>query len=132
MVAAAKDHSFATWRVVMTAHFYCWEPALDLDPNSPDFRGRRKRIQDSEEQPTQRLLDFVSALSSRYPDDTDDDTVWAAGPLRDEISGGHINFAVTWSAYETITPFVVTTAYAHGLHCYDPQSRKFYPFTGPG
>ena len=114
----------------MTAHFDCWEPALDFDPNSPDFRERRKLIQDTAEEPTQRLLDFVSALSSRYPDDIDDDTVWAAGPLREEISGGHINFAVTWSAYDEVIPFVVRTAHAHGLHCYDPQSRKFYPFTG--
>jgi hypothetical protein len=115
----------------MTAHFYCWEPGLGLDPRSPDFKDRRRRIQDAGEQPTQRLLDFVSELSSRYPDDADDDTVWAAAPLRDEISGGHINFAVTWSAYDEVIAFVVATARAHGLHCYDPQSGKFYPFSGP-
>jgi len=126
-----KEPQLRERRPGMTAHFYCWEPALGLDPHSPDFRDRRRRIQDSGEQPTQRLLDFVSALSSRYPDDANDDSIWAAAPLRDEISGGHINFAVTWSAYDKVISFVVTTAHEHGLHCYDPQSGKFYPFSGP-
>lgn len=111
----------------MTAHFYCWEPALDIRPERWDFTQRLTEAQNQTGTST-ILMDFVAALLAKYPDlSTTDDTPWATGPLEGEICGNFINFAVSWSWYDDdLISFVVDTARSHGLHCFDPQSRNFY------
>lgn len=111
----------------MTANFYCWEPSLGLDPNRADF-GRQ--VEQAQAQPgtSAILVAFVESLLAKYPDLTEtEDTPWATGPLRNEITGNFVNFPVSWSWYDdALLAFVVETAHAHGLHCFDPQSGSLY------
>jgi hypothetical protein len=111
----------------LAAHFYCWEPALDICPKRSDFEQRLMEAQD-QSGASAKLLEFVASLLAKYPDLADtDDTPWAAGPLPGEICGNFINFAVSWCSYEDdLISFVVETARCHGLHCFDPQSGSFY------
>jgi hypothetical protein len=112
----------------MAAHFLCWEPTLDLDPRRPDFRERASAAQHSGVGASARLLDFVAALLAKHPDLTQtEDTPWATGPLTSEITGSFINFVVSWSWYDdALIAFIGETARSHGLHCFDPQSGRFY------
>src|SRR5689334_16289742 len=113
----------------MSANFYCWTPSLGLDPKARDFHDRIEALEEVEPSPASpKLLEFVGALLARYPDlDDDNDTVWAAGPLSDEIIGDFINMAVVWPRVEEAQTFIRATAHQHGLHFYDPQSDVFYP-----
>jgi hypothetical protein len=112
----------------MTAHFLCWEPTLGLDPSQPDFRERAWAAQRDGVGASAKLLDFVAALLAKYPDATEtEDTPWSTAPLSLEITGQFINFPVGWSWYDdALIAFVVETARSHGLHCFDPQSGRFY------
>jgi hypothetical protein len=117
----------------LSAHFYCWEPELDICPTRPDFKQRLQEAQDQSGR-SARLLAFVASLQAKYPDLSEtEDTPWATEPLTDEIGGNFINFAVTWSWYsDDLISFVVETAHAHGLDCFDPQSGEFYKYrAGP-
>jgi len=111
----------------LTAHFYCWEPGLDIRPERSDFGHRLSEAQ-GQSGTSAKLSDFVAALLAKYPDlSTTDETPWATGPLDGEICGNFINFAVSSSWYDDgLISFVVATARTHGLHCFDPQSKKFY------
>lgn len=113
----------------MSANFYCWTPALGLNPKARDFHDRIEALQEADPSPASpKLLAFVDALLARYPDlDDDNDTVWAAGPLSDEIVGDFINMAVVWPRAEEAEGFIREAAHQHGLHFYDPQSETFYP-----
>ncbi|MBL8884909.1 MAG: hypothetical protein JNL45_17845 [Hyphomicrobium sp.] len=112
----------------MTAHFYCWEPSVDIDPTSPNFREQLIKAQNSKDTTSLRLLGFVSDLLAKYPDLTEtDDTPWATGPLAGEITGKFMNFVASWSWFtDDLVEFVSSTARRHGLHCYDPQHHKHY------
>jgi len=112
----------------MTAHFYGWEPILDICPKRADFIQRLSEAQDQPGASGAKLLELVAALLAKYPDLAEtEDTPWATGPLTGEIGGNFINFAVGWSCYnEDLISFVVETAHCHGLHCFDPQSGQFY------
>lgn len=111
----------------MTAHIYCWDPILAIHPKRSDFN---QRLNDARGHPGAqiKLLEFVTNLLAKHPDLTvTDDTPWATGPLTGEISGNFINIPVSWSWYDTaLVAYVAETAHAHGLHCFDPQSGKFY------
>jgi hypothetical protein len=111
----------------LTSHFYCWEPALDICPKRSDFKDRLREAQ-KQSGPSAKLLEFVASLLDKYPDLTNtDDTAWATGPLTGEITGGFINFPVSWSWYnDGLVSFIVEVAYSHGLHCFDPQTDKLY------
>jgi hypothetical protein len=115
----------------VSANFYCWESSLGLDPKGSDFLDRVEALHENAVQPpAPRPLAFVADLKARYPEDDDgtaEDPVWAAGPLEGEIIGQFINFAVTWSSYAGVRPFIVETAHRNGLHCYDPQEGIFFP-----
>src|SRR5690348_8377041 len=54
---------------ILTAHFYCWEPALDIRPERWDFT---QRLTDAQNQTgshaSTTLMDFVAALLAKYPD----------------------------------------------------------------
>jgi hypothetical protein len=110
----------------MTAHLYCWDPKLELDPRDDSFRDRVTKLPRNE--PSPRLLAFVGELLERYEDLTkSDDTVWGDGPLVGNIRGGFINISLIWSRYPEATPFIAATAHRHGLDCYDAQTGDFYP-----
>jgi hypothetical protein len=112
----------------MSADLYCWSPHLDLNPEESDFDDRVDELLEAAPQPpSPKLLAFLKALWSRYPDLSEtEDTVWAAGPLDQEIAGDFIHLAVIWSRYVEARSFVIETANKHGLHCYDPQDDIFY------
>lgn len=114
----------------MTAHIYCWAPELDLDPARSSFPDELGAVDGAP--PSQKLLSFVSDLLNRYEDVTvSDDTVWGDGPLIRNISGDFINMSLVWSRYEEAAPFIVSTAHAHQLNCYDPQTGEFFPARRP-
>src|SRR5262245_44236325 len=100
---------------------------LNLDPKRPDFRQGLREAQ-GQSGASKKLRAFVASLLAKYPDATKtEDTPWATGPLEREITGNFINFPVLWSRYDDeLVTFVVETAHSHGLHCFDPQSEKFY------
>ena len=116
----------------MTAHLYCWDPSLALVPADRSFHDRITALHQGVEPPrSPKLVALVADLPARYGDLTEtDDTVWADGPLVDNIIGGFINMSLIWSRYQEAVPFVVTTAHKHGLHCYDPQTDGFHPAPG--
>jgi uncharacterized caspase-like protein len=61
----------------MTAHFFCWEPSVDIDPTSPDFRDQLIKAQTSNEPSSPKLRAFVLDLLAKYPDLSEtDDTPW--------------------------------------------------------
>ncbi len=110
----------------MTAHVYCWDPKLRLDPRADSFG--REIDAFGEDEPSPKLLAFVGNLLERYPDLTvDEDTVWGCGPLVRNITGGFINMSLIWSRYGEAVPFIAATAHRHGLNCYDPQTGDFFP-----
>jgi hypothetical protein len=112
----------------VTAHLYCWDPSLGLDPADSSFGNRVAALHEGPMPPrSPKLATFVSDLLTRYPDLTEtEDTVWGDGPLVGNIIGDFINMSLIWSRYEEAIPFVVDTAHRHGLRCYDPQTGKFY------
>lgn len=115
---------------VLSASFWCWLPALGLIPGSPDFL---HKVDELHQPPfpaaSYVLVEFVDTLLKKYPDlaDNPDETVWADGPLKRDISGQFIDMGIQWSGYEQAIPFVVLTAHRFGLNCYDPQVSRFYP-----
>jgi hypothetical protein len=110
----------------MTAHIYCWDPKLELDPRDESFRDRVATLSRSE--PSPKLLAFVGELLERYDDVTkSDDTVWGDGPLVRNIIGDFINISLIWSRYQEAARFIAATAHRHGLDCYDTQTGDFYP-----
>ncbi len=77
-------------------------------------------------EPHPRLLAFAEALLARYPDLGDADvmdTPWADAPLKNNIVGNVFYFSVALSWADTAVPFIVDTAEAHGLVCFDPQTE---------
>ena len=112
----------------MSANFYAWLPSLPLDPTTKSFVSDVEALYEQAEPPHAALLAFVAALLARYPDlDDENETCWAAGPLRDEILGRFINVAVVWSQADEAWTFFRETARVHGLICYDPQTDRVYP-----
>lgn len=113
----------------MSASFYCWEPELGLEPSSQDFFAKIKRLHERPlPKPSAAMLRLVDALLKKYPDLTvTEDTIWSAGPLRNEILGQFIHVAIRWSCYAQGALFMIDTAHQLGLHAYDPQDGSFYP-----
>ncbi|MBE9604112.1 hypothetical protein IAI18_04485 [Acetobacteraceae bacterium H6797] len=114
----------------MSANMFCWHPRLGLSPADADFNERVDEIQDSHLPPTPELLAFVQSLLTHSPDLTEtEDTVWAEGPLAQDVVGDFMNMGISWSGYQHALPVVVATAREHGLHSFDPQTEIFYPAT---
>jgi hypothetical protein len=115
----------------MSATLCCWAPELNLHPSDPDYPYKVMALDDlPDPAPTPRLLAFVEALLSRYPDieDENTDTIWSDGPLAGNIQGDYITLGVRWSRYDAVVvATLVETAHSHGLHCFDPQQDIFYP-----
>ena len=103
----------------MPTHFYCWDPSLRIDLLNPDLLEELKTSLPVK--PSRQLLTFVGALLLRFPDieRSGGDIIWATTPIRDNIIGPFIDLAVGWYYYEEAKPFIVATAIAHGLRCYD-------------
>jgi hypothetical protein len=116
----------------MSANFYCWEPTLNLQPGSKDFLHRIEELHRPPYPiPSELMQKLVVALLARYPDLTEaEDTVWADGPLKNNILGQFINMSIVWASYVDAAEFVISTAHGLGLHAYDPQDGSFYPAPG--
>jgi len=110
----------------MSANFYCWMPELELNPDDQSFGERIDRLYEQPKpQPAAAMLAFVADILARYPDLTEtDDTVWADGPMVNNILGQFINMSVIWSRIKEAEQVLAETAKRHGLYCYDPQSKK--------
>ena len=118
----------------MSANFYCWEPSLNLKPGSKDFQRKIEEIHQYARKPppSEGMTKLVDALLARYPDLTEtEDTVWADGPMRNNILGPFINMSIRWDNYVEAAEFVISTAHSLGLHAYDPQDGSFYPAPNP-
>ncbi|QGZ95360.1 hypothetical protein [Terricaulis silvestris] len=113
----------------MSANFYAWLPELALDPKAKSFQDDVEALYEQSEPPHPTLTAFVAALLERYPDPDDDDTdtVWADGPIQDEILGRFINVAVIWPRADETWAVFLKSGHACGLVCYDPQSDRVYP-----
>jgi hypothetical protein len=115
----------------VTAHMYCWDPKLRLDPRNDSFHRRIATLPRTE--PSPKLIAFVGELLRRYDDLTAevDDTVWGDGPLTRSIVGDFINISLIWSRYEEAARFIAATAHRYGLNCYDAQNGDYYPAAPP-
>ncbi|MGE5539454.1 MAG: hypothetical protein ACM30I_12620 [Gemmatimonas sp.] len=112
----------------MSATLACWEPSVGLDPRADDFDERFYAVQRARLPPTPTMLAFVEFLLAKYPDLTESkETIWADGPLKNDISGGFIHFSVTWSGYTEGRLFVRPAARKFGLDFYDPQDNLYIP-----
>lgn len=112
----------------MAAYFCCWEPHLAIDPEKDEDGDRFQAILAERLPPSPKMLAFVDFLLAKYPDLTEsDDTIWADGPLKNNISGSVISFTVTWSSYTEARMFIRPAARMHGLDFYDPQAPLYVP-----
>jgi hypothetical protein len=117
----------------VSANLYCWEPSAALDPHAAQFAEDVERLYLRPAPPSARMTRFVEDLLSTYPDLTQTrETVWSDGPLLENAIGPFINLGIVWAEIDRVMPIVVAVAHAHGLHCYDPQSEKFYPASSQG
>jgi hypothetical protein len=113
----------------MSANLYAWTPDCPLNPKAKDFDLAFEKLLRGNDKPDARLIAFVRALLEVYPDldDHDTNTVWAAGPLENEVVGRVMNVAVIWPRYEETQRVLFRLARAHALHAYDPQSEAHQP-----
>ena len=112
----------------MSASFLCWEPHLGLNPGSQDFRERAYAIQRAHKPPSPTMLAFIEFLLAKYPDlHPTQDTIWAAIPLNNEISGAFIHVAVRWKFYTEARLFIRPAAHQFGLDYHDPQENLYIP-----
>jgi hypothetical protein len=115
----------------MVTYFYCWEPSLWFNPLEPDPIAQIKSYYDLRHpvKPSSRLLAFVAALLARFPDfsKSGEDIIWASAPHQDDIIGQFVDLAVSRYYYEDAQPFIIATATAHGLRCFDPNEGQIYP-----
>jgi hypothetical protein len=112
----------------MPAYFACWEPHLGLHPGADGNAERFHAILTAREPPSPKMLAFADFLLARYPDLTEtEDTIWADGPLKNNISGSLIYFTVTWSGYTEGRLFVRPAARMHGLDFHDLQANLYIP-----
>lgn len=83
--------------------------------------------QDPTPEPTAAIKEYVAALLTRWPDDTDEDfenSPWSDSPLILNAAGNGIYFGMVWSKVEEAAPFAVETALNLGLVCFDPQEES--------
>jgi hypothetical protein len=89
-----------------------------------------ERYGDAAEPPSPRILDYIAALTARYPDLTEhssddvDASPWADGPLTLDVKGPFFYFALVYSKVDEALPFIAETARRHGLVCFDPQRQR--------
>lgn len=109
-----------------------WEgKAPSSDPAALDvYESLWRRYERVREPPSERLVEFVHALTSRYPDLTDvpeelvDDSPWADGPLVGSVIGGLLYMSLVPAMADDVLPFIADTARARGLVCFDPQTAR--------
>ncbi len=103
------------------------ERPLDDDEATRVYERLYEQSENTDAAPSPLLLDFIGALTSRYPDlmdlseDDSDGSPWADGPLTLNVVGSFFYFALTYSGAEEALPFIAETARAHGLVCFDRQ-----------
>jgi hypothetical protein len=95
-----------------------------------EFDRLSRTLGEGRRSPDAKILRFIEALTTRYPDLTDlsdediDDSPWADGPLGDNASGRFFYFALVPSGVPEALPFIAATAKAMGLICYDPERER--------
>jgi hypothetical protein len=88
------------------------------------------RYEETDEQPSTRILSYIEELTAKYPDldelpdDEVDDSPWADSPLRGNVMGPFFYFALVPSKADETVPFIADTARRHELVCFDPQQEK--------
>jgi hypothetical protein len=94
------------------------------------FEGLWKRCGNAGDPPSPRVLEFVEALTARYPDLTVDlleeeldELPWASWPLTGHVMGPFLYINLRWSKAAEVLPFIAETARQHELVCFDPQER---------
>ena len=105
-----------------------WEgerPASDAE-GAATYARLMDALETSEpEPPTPAIAAFVLALLAHWPDiDVDESSPWSASPLIGDASGSTFYTGVVWSRADEAGEFIASTARAHGLVCYDPQSER--------
>ena len=101
-----------------------------MEPGSKNFQQKIEEIHrySLKPPPSERMIKLVDALLAKYPDLTEtEETVWADGPMKNNILGRFINLSIMWRNYVEAAEFVISTAHSLGLHAYDPQDGSFYP-----
>lgn len=82
--------------------------------------------------PHARLVAFVAGLTARHPDiDTLDDAddsagVWTDGPLANNVRGPLLSLGVQTHAIDSVVPWIVAEARAHGLVVLDEQAALLH------
>lgn len=109
-----------------------WQGSRPADPADAmgEFKRRRAHVRQQREPASAEIAGFVADLLDQYPednpDDLDDDSPWATGPLIDEASGDFMYFAMTFSGARLAYDDVVRTAQRHNLVCFDPQTSELH------
>ncbi|HTI88837.1 MAG TPA: hypothetical protein VL966_19715 [Alphaproteobacteria bacterium] len=118
----------------MSATLACWEPSVGLNPESDDFDERFYAVQRARLPPSPKMLAFLEFLLARFPEysqtasaEENEKTIWAAGPLIRELSGGFMHVAIRWKFYDEARLFIRPAARQFGLDFYDPQERQYIP-----
>lgn len=77
--------------------------------------------------PTPRIVAYVEALVTRYPDTADHRVVWASPPVAEEASGPIVYLLLTYDDAEEVSGYAAALALEHGLVCFDPQVERLRP-----
>ncbi|GHE85291.1 hypothetical protein GCM10014715_46840 [Streptomyces spiralis] len=67
--------------------------------------------------PAPRIVAYVEALVTRYPDDVDRSVVWASPPVIDEASGLIVHLLMSYSKAEEVSEYAAALSREHGLVC---------------
>jgi hypothetical protein len=106
------------------------EPPADSTEALRVFEALYERYAGTDQPPSQRILDYITALTARYPDLTNlpdddlDDSPWADGPLTGDAKGPFFYFALSYDGVDEALPFIAETARQHGVVCFDPQRMQ--------
>ena len=73
--------------------------------------------------PTPTVARLVSDLEARWPE-TDEEPPWASMPIRGDAQGPLLYLALRYGRPAEEIEFIVATARARGLVCYDPQVSR--------
>jgi hypothetical protein len=110
----------------MAAQFYCWDPALGLNPGDADFEEAILALHEvPQPEPAPEIQIFVSTFISRFTSLSEPPS--GARSLEVQVIGGFIGFVVSRSRYFETRPVLIETARKHGLNCYDVEDRQLYP-----
>jgi len=97
-----------------------------------DFDARSEAFEQHGQPPHPLLLKLVDQLTTRRPcistlrEDQLENSIWADGPLLDNLMHDVAILTVVPAKVATAVPFIRDTALALGLAVYDPQSEQVW------